>query len=240
MKFDHTLGESFYQPRLKAIVDELMQRGHRRRDPRAPRPFSPTAPSRPRTIPSSSTRRASGFPIRSSFRRGGGFNYASTDLATLAYRIETWQAEEIIYVTDGRQQLHFRQLFACFRRWHPESQARLAHVWFGSILGEDGSLSKPAPAKPSAWPNCSMKPRNAPSSVVSEKSPELPEADRREIARVVGICAVKYADLLAQPPKRLRVQLGQAAGVQRQHRPVSAIRLRPHPQHLPQEAALET
>jgi arginyl-tRNA synthetase len=56
----------------------------------------------------------------------GGFNYASTDLATLAYRIETWHADEIIYVTDGRQQLHFRQLFAAFRRWHPESRAKMA------------------------------------------------------------------------------------------------------------------
>ena len=50
--------------------------------------------------------------------------------------------DEIVYVTDGRQQLHFRQIFAIFRRWHPNAQVRLAHVWFGSILGEDGKPFK--------------------------------------------------------------------------------------------------
>ena len=50
--------------------------------------------------------------------------------------------DEIIYVTDGRQQLHFKQLFAMFRRWHPEARVKLAHVWFGSILGEDGKPFK--------------------------------------------------------------------------------------------------
>ena len=49
----------------------------------------------------------------------GGFNYTTTDLATLDYRLETWQPDEIIYVTDGRQQLHFQQVFAAFRRWQP-------------------------------------------------------------------------------------------------------------------------
>jgi len=47
----------------------------------------------------------------------GGFNYTTTDLTTLAYRLETWQPDEIIYVTDGRQQLHFQQVFTAFRRW---------------------------------------------------------------------------------------------------------------------------
>jgi len=59
-----------------------------------------------------------------------------------AYRVQTWQAQEIAYVTDGRQQLHFHQLFAAYRRWHPEAKVKLAHVWFGSILGEDGKPFK--------------------------------------------------------------------------------------------------
>jgi arginyl-tRNA synthetase len=126
----------------------------------------------------------------------GGFNYASTDLATLAYRIETWQADEIIYVTDGRQQLHFRQLFAAFRRWHPESNANLAHVWFGSILGEDGKPFKTRSGETIRLAELLDEAEERAFQLVSGKSPDLPESDRREIARVVGISAVKYADLL--------------------------------------------
>ena len=164
----------------------------------------------------------------------GGFNYATTDLATLAYRIETWHADEIIYVTDGRQQLHFRQLFAAFRRWHPEAKVKLAHVWFGSILGEDGKPFKTRSGETIRLAELLDEAEERAFKLVSEKSPDLPEADRREIARVVGISRGQIRRPAAQPPERLRVQLGQAAGVERQHRPVSAIRLRPHPQHLPQ------
>jgi arginyl-tRNA synthetase len=126
----------------------------------------------------------------------GGFNYASTDLATLAHRTETWQAGEIIYVTDGRQQLHFRQLFAAFKRWHPESKAKLAHVWFGSILGEDGKPFKTRSGETIRLAELLDEAEERAFKLVSEKSPDLPEAGRREIARVVGISAVKYADLL--------------------------------------------
>jgi arginyl-tRNA synthetase len=126
----------------------------------------------------------------------GGFNYATTDLATLAYRIETWHADEIIYVTDGRQQLHFRQLFTSFRRWHPEVQARLAHVWFGSILGEDGKPFKTRSGETVRLSELLDEAEERALMVVTEKRPELPEIQRRQIARVVGIGAVKYADLL--------------------------------------------
>jgi len=129
-------------------------------------------------------------------KQDGGFNYATTDLATLAYRVETWRADEIIYVTDGRQQLHFRQLFAAFRRWHPEVPVKLAHVWFGSILGEDGKPFKTRSGETVRLADLLDEAEQRAFKVVSEKSPDLPEDARREIARIVGIGAVKYADLL--------------------------------------------
>jgi arginyl-tRNA synthetase len=129
-------------------------------------------------------------------KQDGGFNYATTDLATLAYRLETWKADEIIYVTDGRQQLHFRQLFAAFRRWHPEARTRLAHVWFGSVLGEDGKPFKTRSGEIVRLTDLLDEAEQRAFKVVSEKSPDLAEPERREIARVVGIGAVKYADLL--------------------------------------------
>jgi arginyl-tRNA synthetase len=128
----------------------------------------------------------------------GGFNYSTTDLATLGYRVETWNPQEIVYVTDGRQQLHFRQLFATFGRWRPElaGKLKLAHVWFGSILGEDGK-----PLKTRSGENVKLRElldeaEERALQVVTGKNPELPEERRRDIARVVGLGSVKYADLL--------------------------------------------
>ena len=196
VNFDHTLGESFYHPRLKAVVDELLDRGLAA-ESRGARAILSNGSVPPKDDPFLIHKEgewiANPFIIQKS---DGGFNYASTDLATLAYRMETWQADEIIYVTDGRQQLHFRQLFTAFKRWHPESKAKLAHVWFGSILGEDGKPFKTRSGETIRLAELLDEAEERAFKLVSEKSPDVPEAQRREIARVVGISAVKYADLL--------------------------------------------
>jgi arginyl-tRNA synthetase len=129
-------------------------------------------------------------------KRDGAGNYATTDLATLAHRLETWHPHEIIYVTDSRQQLHFRQLFAAFRRWHPEAQVKLAHVWFGSILGDDNRPLKTRSGESVKLVELLDEAEQRAFQIVSEKNAELAEPQRREIARLVGIGAVKYADLL--------------------------------------------
>jgi arginyl-tRNA synthetase len=117
-------------------------------------------------------------------------------LATLAYRLATWKPGEIVYVTDGRQQLHFQQLFAIFRRWNPSAPVKLAHVWFGSILGEDGRPFRTREGETIKLADLLDEAEERAFRVVSEKNPELSEPERREIARVVGIGAVKYSDLL--------------------------------------------
>jgi len=183
VKFDHTLGESFYNPRLKSIVDELVAKGIARESEGAKAIFFEDIPQlkeNPALIQKSD----------------GGFNYATTDLATLAHRLEAWRPEEVIYVTDGRQQLHFQQLFAAFRRWQPDAVMKLAHVWFGSILGEDGKPFKTRSGETVKLADLLDEAEERAFKVVTEKSPDLPEPQRREIARVVGIGAVKYADLL--------------------------------------------
>jgi len=142
VKFDHTLGESFYNPRLSSVVEQMMKAGVSVESRGAKAVFS-DASLPPKEDPFLVQKEGEWVPNPLIIQKqDGGFNYATTDLATLTYRLETWRAEEIIYVTDGRQQLHFRQLFAAFRRWNPENQTKLAHVWFGSILGEDGKPFK--------------------------------------------------------------------------------------------------
>ncbi|HEV2210302.1 MAG TPA: arginine--tRNA ligase [Verrucomicrobiae bacterium] len=183
VRFEQTLGESFYNSRLQPLAQELREKGIARESEGALAIFfedHPQLKATPALIQKSD----------------GGFNYTTTDLATLAYRLETWHPDEILYVTDGRQQLHFQQLFAAFQRWHPEAKVKLAHVWFGSILGEDGKPFKTRTGETVKLSDLLNEAEERALKVVTEKSPELPEPERRNIARVIGLGAVKYADLL--------------------------------------------
>ena len=191
VKFDHSNGESFYNDRLKSLVEELLAKDIARESDGAIAIFfddNLQLKDKPALIR----------------KRDGGFNYATTDLATLEYRLKTWQPDEIIYVTDGRQQLHFQQVFSAFRKWQqlnptlrtPLSAPDLAHVWFGSILGEDGKPFKTRSGETVKLADLLDEAEERAFKIVSEKNPFLPEAQRREIARVVGLGAVKYADLL--------------------------------------------
>src|SRR5215472_8472001 len=181
--FDEMLGESFYNPRLQALVQELRDRGIARESEGAVVVFFDDIPQlkkNPAMVQKSD----------------GAFNYTTTDLATLEHRMQTWHPNEIVYVTGAPQQLHFQQIFAVFQRWHPEAGIKLAHVWFGSILGEDGKPFKTRSGETIKLADLLDEAEERALKVVSEKNPDLPEKQRREIARVVGIGAVKYADLL--------------------------------------------
>ena len=70
-------------------------------------------------------------------KQDGAFLYATTDLATIQYRVETWSPDAMLYVVDHRQSLHFEQLFAAARLWGYDD-IELVHVSFGTVLGDDG------------------------------------------------------------------------------------------------------
>ena len=183
IEFDHTLGESFYNPQLSALVEELRQQGIARESEGALAVFFEDHPQL----------KDSPALIRKS---DGGFNYTTTDLATLQYRLNTWSPDEIVYVTGAPQQRHFQQLFTIFRRWHPGAPVKLAHVWFGSVLGEDGRPFRTRAGETIKLSELLDEAEARAYRVVTEVNPELPESQRKEIARVVGIGAIKYADLL--------------------------------------------
>ncbi|HZV35560.1 MAG TPA: arginine--tRNA ligase [Verrucomicrobiae bacterium] len=196
VKFDHTYGESFYNPMLKGVVQELREKGIAQESEGAICVFSDGS-SPPKHDPFLKQEDGEWKPNPALVQKSdGAANYATTDLATVKFRLETWHPNEIVYVTDGRQQLHFQQIFAIFRRWHPEAHVKLAHVWFGSILGEDGKPFKTRAGETVKLADLLDEAEERAFKVVSEKNPELPEWQRKEIARVVGIGAVKYADLL--------------------------------------------
>ena len=195
VKFDHALGESFYNPWLRDVVEQLTSRGLARVSDGATAVFSDGSVP-PKEDPFLISRDGEWQPNPALIQKtDGGFNYATTDLATLDYRLRTWHPDQILYVTDGRQQLHFRQIFAAFRRWHPEAKVDLVHVWFGSIQGKDGKPFKTRTGDTVKLSDLLDEAEERAFQVVTAKNPELPEATCREIARIVGIGAVKYADL---------------------------------------------
>jgi arginyl-tRNA synthetase len=180
--FDHTLGESFYHDRLGPLVEELLRGGVARESEGAVCVFLDG-----QAVP---------MIVR---KQDGAFLYATTDLATLRYRMETWRPDAVLYVVDQRQSLHFEQLFAVARRMGIEVELR--HVSFGMVLGNDGR-----PFKTRAGDTVGLEAlldeavRRAHEVVAANDDakpdgPELSPDDRRRIAEVVGIGALKYADL---------------------------------------------
>ncbi|MGB0580647.1 MAG: arginine--tRNA ligase [Limisphaerales bacterium] len=196
IKFDETLGESFYNEQLPGIVEELVGNGLASESQGAMCVFSGKKMAEkvdPFLVHRDGEWQDNPALIR---KKDGGFNYTTTDLATLQHRLTTWNPAEVLYVTDGRQQLHFRQLFDVFGRWHPEAEMKLAHVWFGSILGDDGKPFKTRSGDTVKLADLLNEAEERALAIVDEKNPDLPADQKNEIARIVGIGAVKYADLL--------------------------------------------
>jgi len=178
--FDEHLGESAYNDRLGPLVQRLLDNGIAEISEGAVCVFfrdNPALAEKPCLI-----------------RKGdGGYLYATTDLATIEYRIERWHPDQIWYVVGAPQQLHFDQVFAAARRMG--IAAGLRFVPFGSILGEDRKLMKTRSGENVSLESLLEEAQERALALVEQKNPELPEAEKREVARAVGIGAVKYADL---------------------------------------------
>ena len=138
IEFDYSLGESFYRNKVDPIYEKLLQNKICQEDKGALVVFHPEH-KRFAKQP---------FIIRKS---DGASNYATTDLATVQHRTKEWQADEIIYVTDGRQRDHFEQLFITVKKWFNAEKTKiptLTHVWFGTILGDDNKAIKTRDGQP--------------------------------------------------------------------------------------------
>ncbi|MDD5141340.1 MAG: arginine--tRNA ligase [Verrucomicrobiales bacterium] len=198
VKFDRALGESFYNPQLGEVVNDLLQCGIARESEGAVGVFSDGSLS-PKEDPFLVNRDGEWVADPALIRKSdGGFNYTTTDLATVDYRLKTWSPDEIVYVVDDRQSGHFKKLFLIVARWKPDAakSTKLVHIGFGKILGDDGRPFKTRSGDTVKLGDLLDEAEARALKIVSEKSSELSEAQRREIARVVGLGAVKYADLL--------------------------------------------
>jgi arginyl-tRNA synthetase len=185
IRFDETLGESFYNDKVERVYRELAEAGIAVESQGALVVFHADHP-RFKTQP---------FIIRKS---DGAANYASTDLATLLYRAEHFHARGIIYVVDSRQRDHFEQLFLTAAGWFQRTGRTLPslhHVDFGTVLGEDNTPLKTRSGDSIKLKDLLTEAVERAYALVTEKSPEFPEAERRAIAAVVGVGSVQYADL---------------------------------------------
>jgi arginyl-tRNA synthetase len=126
----------------------------------------------------------------------GGFNYATTDLATIENRVREFNPDKIVYVTDERQQLHFNQVFTLARKLG--CKTALEHVWFGLMRLPEGTFSTRQGNVIKLEKYLDEAEARA-LAVVKEGSPAMPESRQKEVARAVGIGAVKYADLSQNP-----------------------------------------
>jgi arginyl-tRNA synthetase len=184
VRFDHALGESFYQPLLAATVADLVAKGIARESRGAIGVFLGGDDAPPLLV-----RKAD-----------GAFLYATTDLATIRWRLEHWRPDRILYVVDHRQSGHFEQVFATARRWGLEGIAAvdLVHVGFGTVLGEDGRPFKTRAGDTVGLEALLDEGVERAARIVAagdEGRAGLTAADRRHVAEAVGIGAVKYADL---------------------------------------------
>lgn len=194
VQFDYTLGESAYNDALPGVVEDLLKRGIARESEGAVAIFSDGSLSPkedPFLVGDQGEFRDNPLLIRKS---DGGYNYATTDLATIRYRHDKFQAQRIVYVVDGRQQMHFRQLFAAARRWGYTGM-ELEHIWFGTILGPDKKPIKTREGGDIKLKALLAEAEERAGRIIAEKRPELSEHERLILARVVGLGALKYADL---------------------------------------------
>jgi len=193
--FDCILGESHYHPRLASLVAELLEKGI-------------AEPSRGAIVCN-----VEGEPAPLLIRKAdGSYLYGTTDVATVEHRVKTWHPSRILYVVGAPQQMHFRQVFAVAHKLGLNSE--LEHITFGTMRfrGDDGK-----------WTTGSTRKGNVPlldefidesirraRIVAHSKNPELSETDLAEVARVVGIGAIKYNDLSRDRQSDVHFDLDQA------------------------------
>ncbi len=183
IKFDYTLGESFYDPMLGDVVKDLKVKGLANESDGAECVFleGHTAP----------------FIVQKS---DGAYNYATTDLATIKYRHDHFHAGAVLYVVDKRQSEHFEMLFKTARTWGYD-KTDFRHISFGTILDKDGKPYKTRSGGTVGLVGLLDEAISRSHRIVSDNDdakstgPELDEATRKDVAEKVGIGGIKYADL---------------------------------------------
>lgn len=198
VSFDHYLGESHYNDDLKPLVDGLIEKGIARESDGAICVFSDES-KKPEQDPFKIQRDGEWHDIPCMVQKSdGGFNYATTDLTTVDYRLKEWNADQIWYVVGVTQTLHFRQIIEVTRM--RGQSPNLVHVAFGSILGKDRKMFKTRSGESIGLQEVLTESVERAAAFLEAREAEddkftLPADEKPEVARVIGIGSVKFAEL---------------------------------------------
>lgn len=175
--FDTYYGESFYHPMMQGVVEELVEKGLAVEDDGAKVVFFPEEENL--------------FPCIVQ-KKDGAFLYSTSDIATIKFKRDTYKINKLIYLTDERQQDHFKQFFKItdMLGWNVEKH----HIWFGIMRFADGVFST-RKGNVIRLEQLLDEGKKRAYDIVQEKNPDLSEEEKDQIAEVVGVGAIKYADL---------------------------------------------
>ena len=178
VSFDHTIGESFYNDQLAAVVSEAL----------AKKVAVESEGAIVIPIEGSETP----MIIRKS---DGAYLYPTTDIAAIKHRVKDFNADLMLYVVGNEQAFHFDQLFKAVKKLGIVDDQQMVHIKFGLMLGEDMKKFSTRAGKTVSLFDLLQEAIARAKKVVDEKQPDMSEEERAEIAKVVGIGAVKYNDL---------------------------------------------
>ncbi|UAA39987.1 arginine--tRNA ligase [Paraneptunicella aestuarii] len=185
LKREHVMGESAYNPELAGVITSLKEQGIAVEDQGAQVVFIDEMKDK--------EGKPAAYIVQKS---GGGYLYATTDLAAMKYRSFDLQADRNLIFTDARQALHFKQTEIVGRKaGFSRPETTYEHCPFGMMLGSDGKPFKTRTGGTIKLADLLDEAVERAEKLIAERSTDLSEEERKQVARIVGIGAVKYADL---------------------------------------------
>ncbi len=182
---DDVRGESFYNDDLPKVIAELQAQGLAQEDQGAQVVF----------LPELADKEGNPSPVIVQ-KKDGGYLYATSDLAAVRFRVNQLQADRVLVIVDARQSLHLKQVFTLsYKAGFAPPQVSLEHHAFGTMLGSDGKPFKTRSGGTVKLVELLDEAIERAEALIAEKDPNLDAAERKAVARKVGIGAVKYADL---------------------------------------------
>ncbi len=179
-------GESFYNPMLPQVIDDLEEKNIVQISDGAKCLFLEGFVNR------------EGSPLPMIIQKSdGGYNYSTTDLAAIKHRIREEKADRIIIVTDAGQKLHFKMIFAAAEKagYLDPNKVQTDHVPFGLVLGTDGKKFQTRSGKTEKLIDLLNEAVRRAELIISERTRDIPEEEKKALASSLGIGAIKYADL---------------------------------------------
>ena len=179
VKFDHYFGESFYNDMMPDVLEELKKKNIAKEDQGALVVFFEDDKLPPALVQ----------------KKDGSFLYATSDLATIKFRKNELNVDKAVYVTDERQQNHFKQVFEISEMLGASYNYEKSHVYFGIMRFGDGMIFSSRSGNIIRLVDLLDEAKKQVKSVIDEKNPNIPEDEKEKIAEIVGTGAIKYFDL---------------------------------------------